>query len=313
MSARAEIIDGAALADAVRARVREGVARLEREHGITPGLAVVLVGDNAASRVYVRTKSRRAHDVGIRSIGFDLPADTPERDLLALLADLNRRDDVDGILVQLPLPPQISTDRVIWAIDANKDVDGFHPYNAGLLALGKPSLVPCTPKGCVLLAKTVHPSLAGLEVTIVGRSTIVGRPAAQLFLLENCTVTVTHSATRNIEDVCRRADVLVVAAGKAKLVNERWIKPGATVIDVGINRVAADGGVTRIVGDVDFTAASQTAGNITPVPGGVGPMTVALLLENTLQCARMRAAGMRAGGMKGERTASPHAPSERWG
>ena len=290
MSSRARVIDGAAEAAIVRDRVREGVSRLEREHGIIPRLAVVLVGDNAASRVYVRTKTRRAADAGIRSFGYDLPAETPERELLALLRELNERDDVHGILVQLPLPAQIDTEHVLRAVDPNKDVDGFHPQNAGLLALGKPALVPCTPKGCVMLARTVNPALQGLEVVIVGRSTIVGRPAAQLFLMEDCTTTVAHSKTRNIEEVCRRADILVVAAGKAKLVNESWVKPGATVIDVGINRVHGEGGVTRIVGDVDFESASRVAGAITPVPGGVGPMTVALLLENTLQCARMKVA-----------------------
>lgn len=288
MNAAARIIDGAAEAAVVRERVREGATRLEREHGITPALAVVLVGDNPASRVYVRTKTRKAADAGIRSLGFELPAHASEHELLELLDELNRRDDVHGILVQLPLPPQIGAERVLRAIDPKKDVDGFHPYNAGLLALGKPALVPCTPKGCVLLAKTVHPSLRGLEAVIVGRSTIVGRPASQLFLIEDCTTTVTHSATRDIENVCRRADILVVAAGKPQMVGERWIKPGATVIDVGINRVGGDGGEMRIVGDVDFDSASRVAGAITPVPGGVGPMTVALLLENTLQCARMR-------------------------
>jgi len=286
----ARVIDGAAEASIVRDRVREGVGRLEREHGVVPGLAVVLVGDNAASRVYVRTKTRRAADVGIRSFGYDLPSGTSEPELLALLRELNQRADVHGILVQLPLPPHIATEHVLRAVNPAKDVDGFHPQNAGLLALGKPSLVPCTPKGCVMLARTVHPVLQGMEVVIVGRSTIVGRPAAQLFLMEDCTTTIVHSKTRDIEHVCRRADILVVAAGKAGLVNEAWIKPGATVIDVGINRVHDESGLTRIVGDVDFASASRVAGAITPVPGGVGPMTVALLLENTLQCARMEVA-----------------------
>lgn len=278
------LIDGAAQAALVRSRVRDGVDELKRTHGIVPGLAVVLVGDHAASRVYVRTKTRHAADVGIASFGFELPADTSEGVLLELLCELNARDDVHGILVQLPLPPQIRSD-IVQAVDPRKDVDGFHPINAGLLALGKPALVPCTPKGCVILARTVHPELRGLEVVIVGRSTIVGRPAAQLFLMENCTTTVAHTATREIEGVCRRADILVVAMGKPETVKENWIKPGATVIDVGVNRVVKDNGAIRIVGDVDFESACRAAGAITPVPGGVGPMTVALLLENTLQCA----------------------------
>lgn len=280
------LIDGAAQAAIVRDRVREGVDELRRTSGAVPGLAVVLVGDNAASRVYVRTKTRHAADVGIASFGFDLPAETSEEALLELLRELNARNDVHGILVQLPVPPHIDPDRVVWAIDPQKDVDGFHPINAGLLALGKPALVPCTPKGCVILARTVHRELRGLEVVIVGRSTIVGRPAAQLFIMENCTTTIAHSATRDIETVCRRADILVVAAGKPELVKENWIKPGATVLDVGVNRVVKDNGAIRIVGDVDFESACRVAGAITPVPGGVGPMTVALLLENTLQCAR---------------------------
>ncbi len=295
MSPAPRIIDGAAYAATVRASVREGVAALEREHSIVPTLAVVIVGDDPASHVYVRTKSKAAKDAGIRAIEHKLPAQTPEADLLVLLGELNEHEDVHGILVQLPLPKHISADRVIFAIDPNKDVDGFHPQNAGLLALGKPALVPCTPRGCVMLAKTVHESLRGLEAVVVGRSTIVGRPAAQLLLMEDCTTTIAHSQTRNIEAVCRRADLLVVAAGKPELIKENWIKPGATVVDVGINRVVKDNGAIRIVGDVDFESASRVAGAITPVPGGVGPMTVALLLENTLQCARMRAGSPKAG------------------
>jgi methylenetetrahydrofolate dehydrogenase (NADP+) / methenyltetrahydrofolate cyclohydrolase len=289
VSSASRIIDGAAYAATVRAAVRAGVGALERERGFVPTLAVVIVGDDPASHVYVRNKTKAASDAGIRSIEYKLPAETPEAELLGLLRDLNERDDVHGILVQLPLPKHISSDRMIYAIDPDKDVDGFHPWNAGLLALGKPKLVPCTPKGCVLLAKTVHESLRGLEAVIIGRSTIVGRPAAQLLLLEDCTTTIVHSQTRDIEAVCRRADLLVVAAGKAELVKENWIKPGATVIDVGINRVVKDNGAIRIVGDVDFESASRVAGAITPVPGGVGPMTVALLLENTLHCARTKA------------------------
>lgn len=295
MSSAPRIIDGAAYAATVRARVRDGVEALAREHGIVPGLAVVIVGDDPASHVYVRTKTKAAKDAGIRSIEHKLPAETPEAELLGLLRELNESDDVHGILVQLPLPKHISADRIIYSIDPAKDVDGFHPENAGLLALGKPALVPCTPRGCVMLAKTVHESLRGLEAVIVGRSTIVGRPAAQLFLMEDCTTTIAHSQTRDIEAVCRRADLLVVAAGKPELVKENWIKSGATVIDVGVNRVVKDNGAIRIVGDVDFESASRVAGAITPVPGGVGPMTVALLLENTLQCARAKAGNPQRG------------------
>jgi methylenetetrahydrofolate dehydrogenase (NADP+)/methenyltetrahydrofolate cyclohydrolase len=295
VSSAPRIIDGAAYAATVRGRVRDGVDALGREHGIVPGLAVVIVGDDPASHVYVRTKTKAAKDAGIRSIEYKLSAETPEAELLALLRELNERDDVHGILVQLPLPKHISADRIIYSIDPTKDVDGFHPQNAGLLALGKPALVPCTPRGCVMLAKTVHESLRGLEAVVVGRSTIVGRPAAQLLLTEDCTITVAHSQTRDIESVCRRADLLVVAAGKPELVKENWIKPGATVIDVGVNRVVKDNGAIRIVGDVDFESASRVAGAITPVPGGVGPMTVALLLENTLQCARMKAGSPQRG------------------
>ncbi len=288
MSQTARIIDGRAEAAKVRAEVLEGVTQLQRDRGIVPGLAVVLVGDNSASRVYVKTKTRRAADVGIKSFGYELPASTSERDLLVLLDELNARDDIHGILIQLPLPSHIKVDRVVEAIDPAKDVDGFHPNNAGLLAIGKPNLVPCTPTGCVRLAKTVQPSLRGLEVVVLGRSTIVGRPAAQLFLLENCTTTVAHSQTRNIEEVARRGDILVAAIGRAELVTAEWIKPGATVIDVGINRIRDETGQSKIVGDVDFASASRVAGAITPVPGGVGPMTVAFLLHNTLQCARMK-------------------------
>ena len=292
----ARLIDGKAEAAKVRERVREGVAELQREHGITPGLAVVLVGDNSASRVYVQTKTRQAADAGIASLGFELPSEATQDELVALLAQLNAREDVHGILIQLPLPPQIDTEAILEAIDPEKDVDGFHPLNAGLLAIGKPSLVPCTPIGCVSLAKTVHPSLRGLETVILGRSMIVGRPAARLFLMEDCTTTVAHSRTRNAPEVCRRADILVVAIGRAQFVTGEWIKPGATLIDVGINRVHDASGKSRIVGDVDFASAAKVAGAITPVPGGVGPMTVALLLRNTLQCARMKVAKNRTRG-----------------
>jgi methylenetetrahydrofolate dehydrogenase (NADP+)/methenyltetrahydrofolate cyclohydrolase len=282
----ATIIDGKAEAARLRARIGGEVASLKRDHGVTPGLAVVLVGDNPASEVYVRNKAAQTREAGMNSFEYRLPDTATERAVLDLVAALNARSDVHGILVQLPLPPQISSDKVLDAIAPEKDVDGFHPINAGLLAVGKPGLAPCTPLGCVILAKTVRPSLRGLDVVVVGRSTIVGRPAAQLFLKESCTVTIAHSATRDLAATCRRADILVVAVGKPLFVKGDWVRPGAIVIDVGINRVAKEGGGTRLVGDVDFAEAAAVAGAITPVPGGVGPMTIACLLANTLDCAR---------------------------
>jgi methylenetetrahydrofolate dehydrogenase (NADP+)/methenyltetrahydrofolate cyclohydrolase len=288
MSGPALVIDGSAEAGKLRERVREDAARLKAEHGVVPGLAVVLVGDDPASRLYVRSKSNKASEAGLHSFVYELPADTSQGKLLALIEHLNERDDVDAILVQLPLPQHVDAESVLLAIEPSKDVDGFHPYNAGLLAIGRPALVPCTPLGCVRLALTVRSSLRGLEAVVVGRSTIVGRPAAQLFLLENCTVTLAHSATHDLAAVCRRADVLLVAVGKAGFVTGDFVKPGATVIDVGINRVPREDGTSRVVGDVDFASAAEVAGAITPVPGGVGPMTVAVLLENALRCARLR-------------------------
>jgi methylenetetrahydrofolate dehydrogenase (NADP+)/methenyltetrahydrofolate cyclohydrolase len=287
---RARIIDGAAQAAAARDDVRAGVARMRVEHAMVPGLAVIIVGEDPASRIYVRTKGRAATEVGIRSLEYRFAAEAREAEVLAILLELNERDDVDAILVQLPLPAHIRTERVLRAIEPAKDVDGFHPENAGLLAIGQPRMAPCTPLGCVRLARSVHASLRGLEVVVVGRSPIVGRPAAQLFLIEDCTVTLTHSATANLADHCRRADILVVAIGKPGLVTGDWIKPGATVIDVGINRLVQTGEKSRIVGDVDFASASLVAGAITPVPGGVGPMTVAMLLQNTLRCAQVNLA-----------------------
>ncbi len=286
MSAR--IIDGKAEAVRVRAQVAVDVAALKKSHGVTPGLAVVLVGDDPASQVYVRNKATQTREAGMESFEYRLPASLSERALLDVIEELNGRDDVNGILVQLPLPPQISADNVVNAIRPDKDVDGLHPINAGLLAVGKPGLVPCTPLGCVILAKTVHENLKGLEVVVVGRSSLVGRPAAQLLIGESCTVTVAHSQTRDLPGVCRRADLLLVAVGRPLMVKGDWIKPGATVIDVGINRVAKDGGGTRLVGDVDFDAAVQVAGAITPVPGGVGPMTIACLLANTVTSTRQK-------------------------
>ena len=282
----ARIIDGKAEAAALRARLAVEVKSLQASHGVTPGLAVVLVGEDPASQVYVRNKAAQTREAGMASFEHRLPDTTSEAELLALVAELNARADVHGILVQLPLPAQISADKVLQSIAPEKDVDGFHPVNAGLLAIGKPGMVPCTPLGCLMLAKGVHDKLRGLEVVVVGRSTIVGRPAAQLFLSESCTVTIAHSGTRDLPATCRRADILVVAVGKPELVRGDWIKPGATVIDVGINRIDKPGGGTRLVGDVAFTEAMEVAGAVTPVPGGVGPMTIACLLANTLTCAK---------------------------
>jgi methylenetetrahydrofolate dehydrogenase (NADP+)/methenyltetrahydrofolate cyclohydrolase len=284
----ARIIDGKAEAANLRARVAQNVATLKSQNGITPGLAVVLVGEDPASQVYVRNKAAQTVEAGMNSFEYKLPAETPQAELLALVAELNARDDVNGILVQLPLPAHISADTVVNAIDPGKDVDGLHPINAGLLAIGKPGLAPCTPLGCVILAKTVHDNLRGLEVVVVGRSSLVGRPAAQLLIAENCTVTVAHSQTRDLPGVCRRADILIVAVGRPLMVKGDWVKPGATVIDVGINRVPKEGGGTRLVGDVAYDEAFQVAGAITPVPGGVGPMTIACLLANTVTATRLK-------------------------
>jgi methylenetetrahydrofolate dehydrogenase (NADP+)/methenyltetrahydrofolate cyclohydrolase len=284
----AHIIDGKAEAANLRARVAQDVAALKAEHGVTPGLAVVLVGEDPASQVYVRNKAAQTVETGMISFEYKLPADTSEADLLALVAELNARDDVNGILVQLPLPPQISAEKVVNAIAPEKDVDGLHPVNAGLLAVGKPGLVPCTPLGCIILAKTVHDNLLGLDVTVVGRSSLVGRPVAQLFIAESCTVTVAHSKTRDLPSVCRRADILLVAIGRPLMVKGDWVKPGATVIDVGINRVPKEGGGSRLVGDVAYDEAAQVAGAITPVPGGVGPMTIACLLANTVTATKRK-------------------------
>jgi methylenetetrahydrofolate dehydrogenase (NADP+)/methenyltetrahydrofolate cyclohydrolase len=276
MSAR--IIDGKGMAAALRARVAAEVARLAAEHGITPGIAVVQVGADPASQVYVRSKGKAVSEAGMRAIDRTLPASSSETELLAVIAELNADSSVHGILVQLPLPKQIDAHNIISAIDPAKDVDGFHPLNVGRLARGLPALAPCTPLGCVMLAKSVHPSLAGMEAVVVGRSNIVGKPVMQLLLAENATVTVAHSRTRDLPAVCRRADLLVAAIGKPEFIRGDWIKPGATVIDVGINRVKAG-----IVGDVAYGQAVEVAGAITPVPGGVGPMTIACLLLNTLR------------------------------
>jgi methylenetetrahydrofolate dehydrogenase (NADP+)/methenyltetrahydrofolate cyclohydrolase len=284
----ATIIDGKAFAAGLRGRIGAAVRRLSGQAGLTPGLAVVLVGDDPASEIYVRNKMRQTVEAGMRSFDHTLPASTGEADLLALVGRLNADPDVHGILVQLPLPRHIDAQKVIEAIDPAKDVDGFHPVNAGRLLTGVPGFVSCTPLGCLLLIQSVRPDLAGLDAVVVGRSNIVGKPMAQLLLAQSCTVTVAHSRTRDLPEVCRRADVLVAAVGRPELVRGGWIKPGATVVDVGINRVpnpAAGEGKSRIVGDVAFEEAKAVAGAITPVPGGVGPMTIACLLRNTLQAA----------------------------
>ena len=294
----AHIIDGKAIAAELRGKVAEAVHRLVRDRGIVPGLAVVLVGNNPASEVYVSSKTKMTSGSGMRSFDHRLPATTSEAELLTLIGRLNADPTVHGILVQLPLPAHIDAQKVLATIDPAKDVDGFHPVNAGRLAIGLPALTPCTPLGCIYLAKTVQPSLAGLEAVVIGRSNIVGKPLAQLLLTENATVTIAHSKTRDLPGVCRRADLLFAAIGRAEMVRGDWIKPGATVIDVGINRVPGADGKSRLVGDVAFAEVAQVAGAITPVPGGVGPMTIACLLANTLRAActiagyQMPASGM---------------------
>ncbi|HEU0159581.1 MAG TPA: bifunctional methylenetetrahydrofolate dehydrogenase/methenyltetrahydrofolate cyclohydrolase FolD [Hyphomicrobiaceae bacterium] len=281
----AHIIDGRAIAEALRLKVAREVARLREAHRLIPGLAVILLGDDPASQVYVATKAKQTRAAGMQSFELRLAADTPEDRLLGLIAELNQRQDVHGILLQLPLPKHIAPLRVIEAIDPAKDVDGFHPINVGRLVTGAKGFAPCTPTGCVLLAKSVRSELGGLEAVIVGRSNIVGKPMASLLLQENCTPTIAHSHTRDLAAVVRRADLVVAAAGRAELIKGAWIKPGAIVIDVGIQRVADGNGKTRLVGDVEFVAAATVAAAITPVPGGVGPMTVACLLQNTLRAA----------------------------
>ena len=282
----ARIIDGKAIAAELRATVAAETRRLAAAHGLRPGLAVVLVGDDPASKSYVAGKARTVIEAGMQPFDHQLAGDTNERELIALVHKLNADPTVHGILVQMPLPPQIDAAHVIASIDPAKDVDGFHPLNAGKLASGLPALVPCTPMGCITLAKTVHASLAGLEAVVVGRSGIVGRPLVQLLLAANATVTIAHSQSRDLPALCRRADLLCAAIGRAEMVRGDWIKPGATVIDVGINRIPASGEQkARLVGDVCFAEAVAVAGAITPVPGGVGPMTIAYLLVNTLRAA----------------------------
>jgi methylenetetrahydrofolate dehydrogenase (NADP+)/methenyltetrahydrofolate cyclohydrolase len=272
----------------VRAQVAAHVARLNDEHGLVPGLAVVLVGEDPASQVYVRNKGTQTVEAGMQSFEHKLPAETSEADLLALIATLNADPAVHGILVQLPLPKHLDSDLVINSIDPAKDVDGFHISNVGLLGTGQKSMVPCTPLGCLMMLRDHHGSLAGLNAVVVGRSNIVGKPMAQLLLGDSCTVTIAHSRTKDLAAVCRGADILVAAVGRPEMITGDMVRPGATVIDVGINRVERDG-KTRLVGDVDYAGAAAVAGAITPVPGGVGPMTIACLLANTLTaCCRAK-------------------------
>ncbi|QFT97038.1 Bifunctional protein FolD protein [Roseovarius sp. THAF8] len=277
----AEIIDGKAFAAKVREKVAGHVDRLKEEHGITPGLAVVLVGEDPASQVYVRSKGKQTVEVGMNSYEHKLEADTSEEDLLALIDRLNNDKDVHGILVQLPLPEHLDSDLVINSIDPAKDVDGFHISNVGLLGTGQKSMVPCTPLGCLMMLRDHHGSLSGMDAVVVGRSNIVGKPMAQLLLGDSCTVTIAHSRTKDLAEVVRRADIVVAAVGRPEMVPGDWIKEGATVIDVGINRVERDG-KNKLVGDADYESCAERAGAITPVPGGVGPMTIACLLANTV-------------------------------
>ena len=281
----ARIIDGKAIAADLRSQVASEVVRVRRDHGLTPGLAVVLVGHDPASEVYVRSKHKQTQAAGMASFEHKLPADVAQDELLALIATLNRDPAVHGILVQLPLPRSLHAETIISHIDPAKDVDGLHPHNAGRLAGGLSALSPCTPLGCIILAKTVHASLEGMDAIVIGRSNLVGRPLLQLLLNENATVTIAHSRSRDLPQLTARADLVFAAVGKPEMVRGDWIKPGATVIDVGINRQPAADGKTRLVGDVAFQEAVNVAGAITPVPGGVGPMTVSCLLVNTLRAA----------------------------
>jgi methylenetetrahydrofolate dehydrogenase (NADP+) / methenyltetrahydrofolate cyclohydrolase len=281
----ARIIDGKVIASELRARVADEVARVQRAHGVTPGLAVVLVGSDPASQVYVRSKHKQTQAAGMASFEHVLPADVEQIEVLALIGQLNRDSSVHGILVQLPLPKSLDTEAIINAIDPAKDVDGLHPSNAGRLAGGLAALSPCTPLGCIILTKSVHASLEGMNAIVIGRSNLVGRPLVQLLLNENATVTIAHSRSRDLAQLCARADLVYAAVGRPEMVRGGWIKPGATVIDVGINRLPGTDGTDRLVGDVAFAEAMEVAGAITPVPGGVGQMTVACLLVNTLHAA----------------------------
>lgn len=278
----ATVIDGKAFAVKVRAQVAEHVARLKADHDITPGLAVVLVGEDPASQVYVRNKGKQTVEAGMNSYEHKYEAEVSENELLEKIRHLNNNPNVHGILVQLPLPDHIDEEKVINSIDPAKDVDGFHISNVGLLGTGQKSMVPCTPLGCLMMLRDHHGSLSGLNAVVVGRSNIVGKPMAQLLLNDSCTVTIAHSRTKDLADVVRGADIVVAAVGRAQMVPGDWIKPGATVIDVGINRIEKPEGGTRLVGDADYDSCAKVAGAITPVPGGVGPMTIACLLANTV-------------------------------
>ena len=285
----AQVIDGKSFAANLRARIAEGVTRFQSQTGRVPGLAVVLVGEDPASAVYVRMKGKQTVEIGMQSFEHKLAADTAQADLIGLVQALNADPAVDGILVQLPLPKHLDELAVISAIDPDKDVDGLHIVSAGRLASGLPGLVSCTPLGCMMLIRDVIGDVSGKDAVVIGRSILVGKPVAQLLLAANCTVTIAHSRTRNLDEVVRRADIVVAAVGRPEMVKADWIKPGACVIDVGINRIDAGEGKTRLVGDVDYAGVSAIAGSITPVPGGVGPMTIACLLHNTVQAARARA------------------------
>ncbi len=288
----ATVIDGKAFAAKVRTKVAEHVTRLKEVHGVTPGLAVVLLGEDPASQVYVRSKGKMTVEVGMNSFEHKLDAETSEEDLLALIAQLNADPEVHGILVQLPLPGHLDSDLVINSIDPAKDVDGFHISNVGLLGTGQKSMVPCTPLGCLMMLRDHHGSLSGMNAVVVGRSNIVGKPMAQLLLGDSCTVTIAHSRTKDLPAVVRQADIVVAAVGRPQMIPGDWIKPGATVIDVGINRIDKPEGGTRLVGDADYDSCAAVAGAITPVPGGVGPMTIACVLANTVT-ACCRANGLK--------------------
>ena len=285
--ADAQLIDGKAVAAQVRADVKAHVARVKRDHGFVPGLAVVLVGEDPASKVYVKNKAEQTVEVGMKSVEHKLSAETSEADLLKLVHELNADPTIHGILVQMPVPKHINSLKVLDAISPAKDVDGFHAVNVGRLSIGEPALTACTPVGSLILAKSVGRDLKGMDAVVIGRSNIVGKPMAQLLLKEDCTVTITHSKTKDLPDVVRRADLVIAAIGRPEFVKGSWIKPGAIVIDVGINRVPGENGKSKLVGDVDFKEAVKVAGAITPVPGGVGPMTIACLLKNTLEAAQM--------------------------
>lgn len=284
----AQIIDGKAIAAEVRAEVAADVKKLQASHGVTPGLAVVLVGEDPASKVYVKNKAQQTVECGMQSFEYKLPDTTSEEEILALVNRLNANKNVNGILVQLPLPKHVNAEKILNAIDADKDVDGFHPLNVGRLWIGERALVPCTPTGSAILAKKIAPTLKGLNAVVIGRSNIVGKPMAALLLRESCSVTIAHSQTKDLPAVCRGADLLIAAVGRPEMVKKDWIKPGAIVIDVGINRITGPDGKGKLVGDVAYAECAEVAGAITPVPGGVGPMTIACLLQNTITATKIQ-------------------------